>query len=58
MSNFEQWLCTQLASLKVDTDVFTSYIHGILEGDESREQKFEAIEGRLPRVRLKCSSLF
>ncbi|XP_022651320.1 coiled-coil domain-containing protein 43-like isoform X2 [Varroa jacobsoni] len=47
MSNFEQWLCTQLASLKVDTDVFTSYIHGILEGDESREQKFEAIEGIL-----------
>lgn len=45
MSDFEQWLCSQLTALKVDTDVFTSYIQGILDGDETHDEKIEAIEG-------------
>ncbi|OQR68491.1 coiled-coil domain-containing protein 43-like [Tropilaelaps mercedesae] len=47
MSEFEQWLYGQLTALKVDADVFTSYIQGILDGDESHDEKIEAIEGIL-----------
>ncbi|KQS70364.1 coiled-coil domain-containing protein 43 isoform X1 [Drosophila erecta] len=44
---FQSWLNEQLRQLNTDENVFGSYIVGILEGDETREEKIEALEGIL-----------
>ncbi|EDV32992.1 uncharacterized protein Dana_GF22060 [Drosophila ananassae] len=44
---FVSWLNEQLRQLNMDEGVFGSYIVGILEGDESAEEKNEALEGIL-----------
>ncbi|EDW88619.1 coiled-coil domain-containing protein 43 [Drosophila yakuba] len=44
---FQSWLNEQLRKLNTDENVFGSYIVGILEGDETREEKIEALEGIL-----------
>lgn len=46
-SDFSQWLNNKLRELNTDESVFGSYITGILEGDESDEEKREALEGVL-----------
>ncbi|KAH8334502.1 hypothetical protein KR059_010821 [Drosophila kikkawai] len=44
---FQDWLNDQLRKLNTDENVFGSYIVGILEGDETTEEKTEALEGIL-----------
>lgn len=45
MADFESWLSERLNALKVDAEVFSSYIQGILEGDEKHDEKAESIGG-------------
>ncbi|XP_041969625.1 coiled-coil domain-containing protein 43 [Aricia agestis] len=47
VSEFEPWLIDKLKLLKTDENVFSSYISGILESDDSIEDKKEALEGIL-----------
>lgn len=46
-ADFVKWLSEKLRNLNVDESVFGSYITGILEGDETAEEKVEALEGIL-----------
>lgn len=48
--NFSVWLNDKLQKLNTDETVFGSYITGILEGDESHEEKVEALEGILSEI--------
>jgi hypothetical protein len=48
--NFANWLKVKLKELNIDADVFGSYISGILEDDDSREEKQEALEGILEEI--------
>ena len=36
---FESWLSDRLGHFNADGDVFSSYIFGILDGDETNEEK-------------------
>lgn len=47
---FKKWLTNKLKSLNTDESVFGSYILGILEGDESKDEKHEALEGILSAI--------
>ncbi|XP_054282443.1 coiled-coil domain-containing protein 43 [Macrosteles quadrilineatus] len=48
--DFESWLGFKLKELNTDEGVFGSYIKGILEGDETIEEKTEALEGILSEI--------
>lgn len=48
--NFSHWLNGKLRELNTDESVFGSYINGILEGDESIDDKREALEGILASI--------
>jgi hypothetical protein len=47
---FDTWLIIKLRSLNTDESVFSSYIKGILEGDETEEEKNESLEGILSEI--------
>lgn len=47
---FNKWLKNKLTSLNTDESVFGSYILGILEGDETKDEKREALEGILSAI--------
>lgn len=47
---FNKWLTNKLKSLDTDESVFGTYILGILEGDESKDEKREALEGILSAI--------
>lgn len=49
-SNFATWLNHKLKELNTDESVFGSYILGILEGDETYDDKHEALEGILSEI--------
>uniref|UniRef100_A0A0A9WLH8 Coiled-coil domain-containing protein 43 n=3 Tax=Lygus hesperus TaxID=30085 RepID=A0A0A9WLH8_LYGHE len=49
-SSFDSWLTLKLRSLNTDEGVFGSYITGILTGDESLEEKTEALEGIISEI--------
>ena len=42
---FDTWLKKTLIKLNTDDEIFSSYIKGILEADDSHEEKKEALEG-------------
>jgi hypothetical protein len=48
--DFESWLSLKLKALNTDEGVFGSYITGILEGEESNDEKTEALEGILSEI--------
>ncbi|KAH6935239.1 hypothetical protein HPB50_004808 [Hyalomma asiaticum] len=48
--DFELWLADKLRALNIDPDVFGSYITGILEGNETEDEKSEALQGILTEV--------
>lgn len=48
--NFLKWLNIKLRELKTDENVYGSYIIGILDGDESIEEKKEALEEILSQI--------
>lgn len=47
---FNKWLTSKLKQLNTDESVFGSYIFGILEGDETTDEKREALEGILSAI--------
>lgn len=49
-TTFDVWLGVKLKSLGTDENVFGDYIKSILEGDESQEEKIEALEGILAEI--------
>ncbi|XP_022820572.1 coiled-coil domain-containing protein 43 [Spodoptera litura] len=49
-SDFEPWLSEKLKSLKTDEGVFGSYISGILESEDSVDEKKDALEGILSEI--------
>lgn len=63
INSFDSWLTKKLQALNTDEGVFGSYIRGILEGDETEDEKSEALEGILAgitvrtvwNVRLECA---
>ncbi|KAK1119865.1 hypothetical protein K0M31_012942 [Melipona bicolor] len=50
MNSFDSWLNKKLQALNTDEGVFGSYIKGILEGDETEDEKTEALEGILAGI--------
>jgi len=48
--SFDAWLSEKLQALNTDESVFATYIKGILEGDESEDEKTEALESILAGV--------
>ncbi|XP_055851728.1 coiled-coil domain-containing protein 43 [Episyrphus balteatus] len=48
--NFTKWLNDKLRQLNTDESVFGSYITGILEDDETIEEKKDALEGILGEI--------
>ncbi|XP_015588170.1 coiled-coil domain-containing protein 43 [Cephus cinctus] len=49
-NSFDSWLSTKLQALNTDEGVFGSYIKGILEGDETEDEKTEALEDLLTGI--------
>ncbi|CAH0557017.1 unnamed protein product [Brassicogethes aeneus] len=47
---FSKWLDEKLRELNTDESVFGSYITGILDSDETAEEKQEALEGILSEI--------
>ncbi|KAK3922496.1 Coiled-coil domain-containing protein 43 [Frankliniella fusca] len=47
---FDAWLGGKLRDLNTDEGVFGSYIKGILIGDESNDEKIEALEGIISEI--------
>lgn len=50
VEEFQPWLIDKLRSLKTDESVFGSYISGILESEESIDEKKDALEGILSEI--------
>lgn len=50
IDSFTAWLSTKLVELNTDENVFGSYIQGILDSDETAEEKAEALEGILSEI--------
>ena len=48
--DFESWLSLKMQALNMDEEVFGTYIKGFLEGEETLEDKTEALEGTLSEV--------
>lgn len=50
---FDVWLTGKLNAFETDESVFGSYIRGILEGEESPEEKKEALESILSEMTVR-----
>lgn len=50
VDSFAAWLGDKLVELNTDENVFGSYIQGILDSDESSEEKTEALQGILSEI--------
>lgn len=50
IEGFSKWLNGKLKEFNTDESVFGSYINGILEGDETVDEKREALEGILSEI--------
>ncbi|XP_050510393.1 coiled-coil domain-containing protein 43 [Diabrotica virgifera virgifera] len=50
IEDFPSWLREKLKELNTDETVFGSYIQGILDSDDSEEEKNEAIQGLLTEI--------
>ncbi|KAG7203353.1 hypothetical protein KM043_013428 [Ampulex compressa] len=49
-NSFDAWLSKKLEALNTDEGVFGSYIKGILQGDETDDEKTEALESILAGI--------
>jgi hypothetical protein len=58
MEDFSSWLSRTLEELNTDESVFGSYIQGILDSDETPEEKFEALQGILSEIIQNVSAPF
>lgn len=50
---FDAWLSKKLQALNTDEGVFGTYIRGILEGDETEDEKTEALESILVGITVR-----
>lgn len=50
VGEFEPWLFEKLRKINTDEGVFGSYITGILEGEDSFDEKKDALEGLLSEI--------
>ena len=50
---FDTWLGVKLRDLNTDEGIFGSYIKSILNGDESADEKVEALEGILSEITVR-----
>lgn len=50
VQDFPNWLSGKLKELNTDETVFGLYIQGILDSDESHEEKIEALQGILSEI--------
>lgn len=50
IDNFSSWLGNKLKDLNTDENVFGSYITGILDSDETNDEKNEALQGILAEI--------
>lgn len=57
MNSFDSWLSKKLQALNTDEGVFGSYIKGILEGDETEDEKTEALEGILAGITVRSTRI-
>lgn len=55
VDEFTIWLGKKLQALNTDEGVFGSYITGILDGDETLEEKAEALEDILSEILVSVS---
>lgn len=55
-TQFTTWLNSKLRELNTDETVFGSYIIGILEGDETPDEKREGLEGILSEILVSCGT--
>jgi hypothetical protein len=51
---FDSWLIEKLRALNTDETVFSSYIKGILEGDETDEEKNDSLSEILSEITVSC----
>lgn len=56
-NSFDAWLSKKLQELNTDESVFSTYIRGILEGDETEDEKTEALESILTGVTVSEETL-
>lgn len=56
-NSFDDWLSKKLQDLKTDEGIFGSYIKGILQGDETEEEKIEALEGILTGITVRSTGI-
>lgn len=47
---FETWLRETLVKLNTDDEIFSSYIKGILDTEDSSEEKFEALQSIMSEI--------
>jgi len=52
-NSFDAWLNKKLQALNTDEGVFGTYIRGILEGDETEDEKTEALESILAGITVR-----
>lgn len=57
VDGFNAWLNGKLRDFNTDEGVFGSYIMGILEGDETNEEKTEALEGILSEILVSMNNV-
>lgn len=50
VDNFVDWLGNKLKDLNTDENIFGSYITGILDCDDTEEEKNEALQGILSEI--------
>jgi len=48
--DFDEWLKDLLISLETDDEVFSPYIKSILDGDDTEEEKMEALQGIISEI--------
>lgn len=53
--NFDRWLSEQLEKLEADVEVFSPYIKGILDTDETIQEKKESLEEVLSSITVSFS---
>jgi len=51
--DFDSWLIVKLKALNTDETVFSSYIKGILEGDEADDEKNESLDEILSEITVR-----
>lgn len=55
---FEDWLSSRLRKLGLDEDVFGSYVTGVLDSEDSDEERTDALIGILEGMTVKRGNVY